>query len=241
MVYKVYNSNAVITLDELPAFGSGTPTPTPTPNPTLTPTPTSTPTPTLTPTPTPTSGPTATPSPTPTITPTVTPSVIPTMSPTPTPTPTGSITLSLTNTGNGNASTNTIKNNIKITHVSGSDLDLSKLTIRYYYTKEGSASENFYCDSAAVQMNKSPWYVSYVNYISGITKSMSSVKTNADSYIEIKLTTTDVFSAGSTLTIDTRLSKSDWSVYNQTNDYSYNDNTHITVYYDGTLILGTEP
>lgn len=232
MVYKVYNSDAVITRDELPTFGGGNTTPTPTPRVSPTPTPVITPTPT----------PIITPTPTPIITPTPTPGT-PTPTPTsgPTPTPTGNLVLTLTNTGNGSASSNTISNNIQLTHSSGADLDLSKLSIRYYYTKEGSAAETFHCDTASVNYNRAPWYASYLSVVSGTINRMNPTKTNADSYIEIKLNTTDAFSAGCVLTINTRLNKNDWSVYNQANDFSYNDSTHVAVYYNGVLVLGVEP
>ncbi len=205
MVNKIYNSDEVITLDELPDFGGTTPTAAPTP----------------------------------TVTPTITPTVTPTI--TPTPVPSGDFTLTLSNTGNESSSVNTITNNIKITHESGSDLDLSKLTIRYYYTKEGTSPENFYCDTAAAQMNRDPWYVTYNSAVNGTFGVMDEAKTNADSYLDIKLNTTDSLSAGSTLIINTRITKNDWSEYNQSNDYSYGNSTHVIVYYDDTLVLGAEP
>lgn len=248
MVKKVYNSEEVITLDELPDFDGTLPTPIPTIIPTATPTviptaiptviPTVTPvvTPTVIPTVTPTATPTITPTVIPTITPTVTPTMIPTVSPTP-----GEITLSLTNSGNATVVSNTINNNLKIKHENGSDIDLSKLSIRYYYTKEGAATENFYCDTSAMQLNKAPWYVTYNSAVKGTFYSMVTPIANADSYINIAFNTTDKLSAGATLMINTRISKSDWSLYNQENDYSYGDSAHILVYYDGNLVLGVEP
>ena len=144
MVNKVYNSEIIITLDELPDFGSGTPEVTPTP--------------TIAPTPT-----------------------------TPTPTPTGDFTLTLSSSENGENSTNTITNNFQLKHVSGSDIDLSKLTLRYYYTKEGASPESLYFDTAAVQSSKAPWYVSYISSVNGSNVIMDKAKINADSYHEIKL------------------------------------------------------
>ncbi len=47
--------------------------------------------------------------------------------------------------------------------------------------------------------------------------------------------------------IQYRISKSDWSAFNEANDYSYkvaaasDTNSRITVYYRGQLISGTEP
>lgn len=201
MVYKVYNSDVVITLDELPDFNSPVnPTPTPTPEPTPSPSPT----------------------------------------PTPTPTP-GEYNLTLSNTVNSAPVTNTITNNIRITHNGGNDIDLSKLSIRYYYTREGIASESFYCDNAAMQMNKAPWYVALTSSVSGNLVRLSEPKSNANSYLEIIFNTDEQFTEGTTLIIDTRMHKNDWATYDQTNDHSYSDSSNITVYYDGRLILGNEP
>lgn len=237
MVKKVYNSEAVITRDELPDFNSGATTPTPTTAPTLTPSLT----PTTAPTVTPTTAPTAVPTIAPTAIPTAAPTVVPTTVPTATPVPSGSYTVEVTNTSAAQTSTNTISSDMTIKYIEGNDIDLSKLTIRYYYTKEGTSEEEFLCDSAAVQQNKAPWYTSYVSDVSGSTKAMSTPAANADSYIEIGFTTDDAFTAGATLLVNTRLHKKDWSVYDQLNDYSYNNAANITLYYDGALIYGTEP
>jgi Cellulose binding domain./Carbohydrate binding module (family 6)./Glycosyl hydrolase family 26. len=211
MVYKVYNSDVVITLDELPNFNSPD-TPTPTPEPTPTPDP----------------GPTPTPEPTP--------------SPTPTPTPVpGEFNLTLSNSGNSSPVANTITNNIRISHNGGGAVDLSKLSIRYYYTKEGLSSESFYCDNAALQMNRAPWYVALTSSVKGSITRLAQPKTNADSYLEITFDTGEQFAEGATLIIDTRMHKNDWTTYDQSNDHSYIDSSNITVYYDGRLILGNEP
>ncbi len=191
MVNKVYNSDAVITLDELPEFEDS----------------------------------------------------IPDVTPTPTPSPGVPVdfTLILSNAGNEQAFANTITNSFQIYHAEGEDIDLSKLMLRYYYTKEGIAPENFYCDSAALQVNKEPWYVSYAGLVTGEYVMLGKEAAGAGKYLEIKLNTDDTFMQGATLTINTRTVKSDWSEYNQSDDYSYQKSGNITVYYDGQLILGTEP
>jgi mannan endo-1,4-beta-mannosidase len=220
MVNKVYNSDIIITLDELPDFDNTNTTPTPTATP-----------------------PANTSTPTPTIAPTTLPSVSPTTAPTTSPTssPSDNLAMTISNTGNSSLSTNTITNNFTLKYVSGYDLDLSKLIIRYYYTKDGSAAENFYCDTAAVQMNKAPWHVNYVNSVIGTYNKMNTTTNNADTYLDIKINSTDKLTAGATLDVNTRTTKNDWSLYNQNNDFSYGDNSHVAVYYDGNLIIGVEP
>ena len=43
------------------------------------------------------------------------------------------------------------------------------------------------------------------------------------------------------LTLSFRIAKKDWSQYDQSNDYSYNDGSKILVYYDGEIINSIEP
>lgn len=159
----------------------------------------------------------------------------------PTPEEPTDVTLTIKNTGNLENSTNTITNSFQINHVGGEDLDLSKLMLRYYYTKEGISPETFYCDSAALIANKDPWYVSYTGKVTGEYVSIDKEDSGANNYLEIKFNTTDKLMEGATLSIGTRTYKNDWSLYDQLNDYSYQKDEHITIYYDGQLILGTEP
>lgn len=120
-------------------------------------------------------------------------------------------------------------------------MDLSKLSIRYYYTKEGIAPESFYCDNASLQMNRAPWYVAYTSTAKGDFVRMPSDKTMANAYIDIRIGSEAIFAEGATLSIDMRAHKNDWSTYNQANDYSYKNNFGIVVYYDEELVLGEEP
>jgi hypothetical protein len=73
--------------------------------------------------------------------------------------------------------------------------------------------------------------------------------TGADTYFEIKMKPTlgNLYPAGNTGNIQYRIAKTDWSNFTFTNDWSYKApaplalNDHITVYYKGQLIYGTEP
>lgn len=149
--------------------------------------------------------------------------------------------LEVGNTGNGQASTNTLTNNFKLVHKSGNDIDLSKLEIRYYYTADGSEGQTVWCDNAAAQMNKAPWYSPYTSKVSGKVIKMDATKAGADCYIQITINASEMISAGTTLEIATRTAKSNWSNYDQTNDYSYGNAGKVCVYYDGNLVAGVEP
>ena len=161
--------------------------------------------------------------------------------PTPTPIPDTDFSLIVENSSNGAPQSNTITNNITVKHNGGDDIDLSKLSIRYYYTKEGSASESFNCDHASMQLNVAPYYLPCTDIVEGKIVTMTNPKTNASSYLEITFNSNDGFVEGASLLINTRMFKGDWSNYDQSNDYSYGNANRITVYYDNALIYGIEP
>lgn len=151
------------------------------------------------------------------------------------------VMIEVTNKGGQSKQTNTIRNNLKIVNKSNESLDLSKLTIRYYYTADGNQKQSFWCDHAAVQMNVAPWYKSYKESAEGQVVALSNGTSTADSYMELRFNANDLLKEGATLIAQTRVAKSDWSNYDQTNDFSYGDTRKVAVYYDGQLVAGMEP
>jgi len=141
--------------------------------------------------------------------------------------------------GNTASSINGLTPKFKLTNTGSSPIDLSKVTIRYYYTVDGSVSQAFNVDYAMVGSSN----------LNGSFKSMSSPTSTADNYLEITFTSVaGNLAAGASTEIHTRINKSDWSNYNQSNDYSFNssatnfaDWSKITVYISGTKVSGSEP
>ena len=210
------------------AWGSapgGTPIPTFTrTNTPLGPTATSSPSPTRTNTP---AGPTATASPTPTRT----------------NTPSGPSTLRVQyRASDTNAGNNQIKPHFNIVNSGGSSVPLSELKIRYWYTREGTAGQNFFCDYSAIPGN--------CGNVMGTFVQLNPARTGADFYLEVGFNPAagSIPAGGQSGEIQTRFAKTDWSDYNETGDYSFDptkssfaDWDRVTLYRNGTLVWGLEP
>lgn len=130
---------------------------------------------------------------------------------------------------------------LQIVNNGSAAVDLSTLTIRYFYTKDGSPAtdQSFDCDYAqigctAISATFGAW-----------------TGTNADEYLEIS------FQAGAgtlgpgagTGPIQARFHPTDYAItFNQSNDYSFDPtkttfgmSTNVTLYQSGALVWGTEP
>src|SRR5262247_1759010 len=134
---------------------------------------------------------------------------------------------------------NQIKPHFNIVNGGTTTVPLSELTIRYWYTNDGSQPQVYDCDFAS-------------RGCSNISASFVTIPavTGANTYLQLS------FSAGAgSLTagqqsgeIQTRLHSQNWSNYTEGNDYSYDatktsfaDWTRVTLYRNGTLVWGAEP
>ncbi|MNW25577.1 Exoglucanase-2 precursor [compost metagenome] len=143
-------------------------------------------------------------------------------------------------TSDTNASDNQIRFNLRLTNHGTEAVNLSDVKVRYYYTVEGGQAQEFHCDYAAVGSGN----------VHGTFVPLSGSVTGADHYLEIS------FGSGAgTLApgansgdIQIRVNKSDWSNYNESDDFSYDaTKTSYTewektpLYLNNTLIWGLEP
>jgi endoglucanase len=189
-------------------------------------------------TPTPSGPPTLTPTPTSNPTPSGPPTPTPTASPTPT-TATGALKAQYL-AGDASASTNIIRPQLQVVNTGTSPVDLGQVTVRYWYTEDSTQAQTWVCDFAVVGCAN----------LSGRFVTLTTPRTNADTYLEVSFRTglPALAPGASTGQIQDRFNRADFSMYNQANDYSFNpadtaltDNLKVTVYVAGTLVSGTEP
>ncbi len=141
--------------------------------------------------------------------------------------------------GNTQAVTNGIIPRIKLYNAGTTDIKLSDITLRYYYTIDGEKAQNFWCD----------WSTIGSGNVTGRFVKMDTPVSGADYYLEIGFTEgAGNLSAGQAIEVQSRFSKTDWSNYTQTGDYSYNETNSnyadwekTTGYLSSTLQWGTEP
>ena len=142
---------------------------------------------------------------------------------------------------------NTIDPRIMLENTSNTTINLSNIKIRYYYTVDGEKGQTYYCDYAQ-QVTASGSQSNITSSVTGAAQK-SAVKTGSDYYLEISFSSNaGSLKPGEKVEIQGRLTKSDWTNYTQSNDYSFNstatsytENSKITVYLSGNLIYGLEP
>jgi endo-1,4-beta-D-glucanase Y len=170
-----------------------------------------------------------------------TPTIRATSSPAPTMSPSTNAPVKLQyRAGDTAASDNQIKPQFTIVNVSGASIPMNQLAIRYYFTRDTAQSLTFNCDWAMVGCAN----------LTGTFAALPSATSNADYYLEVRFS-----AAAGSLTpnqssgdIQLRINKSDWSNFNETNDFSYNpamtsyaDWTKVALLYNGSLMWGSQP
>ncbi|WP_328665080.1 glycoside hydrolase family 6 protein [Streptomyces sp. NBC_00328] len=133
---------------------------------------------------------------------------------------------------------NGIRPGLKLVNGGSGAVDLSKVTIRYWFTGEStSAGYQTFCDWAQLGCSTVKTSVSAV----------SPSRTGADHYLEVGFTSGSLTAGADSGDLQLRMAKSDWSNFDESNDYSrgagtsYADAAKVTVYVSGTLVWGTEP
>jgi endo-1,4-beta-D-glucanase Y len=177
--------------------------------------------------------------PAPTNTPTPSPIATPTPSPTGTASPNTMLKVQYL-VADANTADNHIRPHLNIINPGNTSVPLSELTLRYWYTREGNQPQQYYCDYAVVACSN----------LNGNFVQLASPVGGADYFLEISFGSgAGIIPAfGSSGQIQSRFNKSDWSNYDEYNDYSFDaaktafaDWDRVTLYRNGTLIWGVEP
>ncbi|MFB7533933.1 glycoside hydrolase family 6 protein [Streptomyces sp. NPDC056178] len=136
------------------------------------------------------------------------------------------------------ATDNQIRMGLLLINTGTGAVDLSTVKVRYWFTPEAGASTfGTACDYAVLGCG---------NVTHGVSSSGSAAP-GASHYLEVGFGSGTLAAGASTGEIQLRLNKSDWSNFDETDDYSHATNTtyadasKIGVYTAGTLVWGTAP
>ncbi|MCC7450994.1 MAG: hypothetical protein IT324_26495 [Anaerolineae bacterium] len=129
---------------------------------------------------------------------------------------------------------------LNIVNGSSSPVPLAELKLRYYFTRDTAVPMKLYCDYAPIGCDK----------ITGKFVRMGTPVASADFYLELGFTTTagDLAAGQQTSEIGVRIDKTNWTAFNERNDYSFDgsktsfvDWTKVTLYRNGKLVWGQPP
>ena len=116
----------------------------------------------------------------------------------------------------------------------GNSVPLNELTLRYWYTPEGASPEVAVCDYAVI----------------GCENVQLSVVDNVQGhFLEVGFTANagQIYGGQTIADLQLRVHKEDWSLYDETNDYSvatspdYQNWDAVTLYHNNSLVWGQEP
>ncbi|MGR6542261.1 glycoside hydrolase family 9 protein [Paenibacillus tundrae] len=162
-----------------------------------------------------------------------------TLTPSAPPATTGTLEFQYRTTGSG-VSSNAVTPQFNVKNTGTQAVDLSTVKLRYYFTKDGSGDLSFWCDYAQVGAAN----------IEGRFVNVNPAKGTADTYLEIsfKPGAGSLAPGAETGVIQARFSKTNWSNFDQSNDYSYDATktaftawNQVTGYQGGTQVWGIEP
>lgn len=173
------------------------------------------------------------------VSPSPSPSIDPNVTPSPSPSQKPSLQVSY-KYGDTEADTKDIRGSIKVKNTGTKPVNLSDVTVRYWFTKDSASGQEFACDYS--HLSESMITAKFVDLENAVE--------NADNYLEIGFdSSAGLLGPGSdTGEIQFRIIKSGFESYNQLNDYSciadakdFTENPNITAYVNSVLAYGIAP
>ncbi|KUL70441.1 MULTISPECIES: glycoside hydrolase family 6 protein [unclassified Streptomyces] len=153
------------------------------------------------------------------------------------PDPAGGLKVSYKN-NDSSATDNAIRPGLRITNTGSAAVDLTGVTARYYFTRDGGSSTvSAWCDYAAVGCSNVKLRV----------VPLTSPVAGADAYLEVGFSAGSLAAGRDTGDIQLRMAKSDWSAFDETDDHSrgtattYTDAPAIPGYLGSVLAWGAPP
>jgi hypothetical protein len=139
------------------------------------------------------------------------------------------------------ASSNEIRPHLDIVNNGTSAQDLASLTMRYWYTADGSASQAYACDYTALAGGCGALGVQFA--------ALPQAKATADHYMEVSFTNGSIAPGSHAGEMQLRFHDTGYAVtFTQTNDWSFDGSksayapwSNVTLYRSGTLVWGAEP
>ncbi|SEW27347.1 endo-1,3(4)-beta-glucanase [Ruminococcaceae bacterium KH2T8] len=147
----------------------------------------------------------------------------------------GDLSISMSYDG-GSSNANAISGTLEITNNGSGSIDLSDMTIEYYFTNDGGTM-TFDCYHSALN-SSSGGYTALTDNTSGDISSYSG--TDCDSVLEISFSQ-GTLGGGDTLTVSFSCHRSDWQSIDLSNDYSHESVGNIVIRSGDSVIAGEEP
>jgi len=133
-----------------------------------------------------------------------------------------------------------IRPELELVNLSNETIPLHEITMRYWYTNEGTQNQQFWVDYAQLGSQ---------NVTGTFGAVLSPLRVNADTYVDVGFLgqAGSLAPASTSGPIQLRINHQDWSPFDESNDHSYRNSSNaetndaITVFRGGDIVGGTQP